>query len=556
MRRLFIFCALLAISYSFIAQNITNAEYFIDTDPGFGNATAIPLTPDTIIDLNFTANLSAVSNGVHALYVRSKDSGAAWGLTFVRTFIKNTGMVNPSIVSAEYFIDSLPALGSGTPIPISSSDTVNLNFVVDISNIDNGIHILYVACRDTTGARSLAFERTFIKSTGTGTKPAIVSAEYFIDSLPALGSGTPIPLSPSDTVNLNFVVDISNVDNGIHILYIACRDTAGARSLAFERTFIKSTSIHPEAITSIEFSVDSFNGYGNGQKITIISDTMVDFNGMADLYSVPKGVHTIYWRSIDAAGHVSQSFLDTFCLRPDALFSTDTACLGSASHFTDHSFNADNSTYYYWDFGDGTSDSTANPQHTYSSWGNYTACLYLNDICNDSICHNIKVDTIPLAAFSAIDSELTVHFYDQSIDAQSWNWDFGDGQSSDLKNPVHTYSTSDMYTVTLTIQNHCGIDSITHTYFFVHTGFDNPDQQNNFSLYPNPADSYLNLNWAGMTRETVIYLLNPLGIVIQQFKLSTKYGNLHLDINELPTGCYLIRIQNNLINRSLKWIKN
>ena len=56
---------------------------------------------------------------------------------------------------------------------------------------------------------------------------------------------------------------------------------------------------------------------------------------------------------------------------------------------------------------------------------------------------------------------LTVYFTDLSIGATSWSWDFGDGGTSTLKNPVHTYNTVGVYTVSLTVSNASGSDTCT-----------------------------------------------------------------------------------------------
>ena len=63
----------------------------------------------------------------------------------------------------------------------------------------------------------------------------------------------------------------------------------------------------------------------------------------------------------------------------------------------------------------------------------------------------------PQAAFTADPDEgcapLEVAFTNQSLNADSWLWDFGDGQTSTLENPVHAFSASGSYTVKLTATN-------------------------------------------------------------------------------------------------------
>ena len=69
---------------------IRRLEYFIDTDPGFGNATpvGIPASQTEIANLAFTVDLSAVPAGTHRFYIRTLDD--EWGLTNVVLFTTNT----------------------------------------------------------------------------------------------------------------------------------------------------------------------------------------------------------------------------------------------------------------------------------------------------------------------------------------------------------------------------------------------------------------------------------------------------------------------------------
>ena len=53
--------------------NIVQAEYYIDTDPGFSNGTSIALTAGQDMVINFTGNIGSLSQGLHRLFVRTKD---------------------------------------------------------------------------------------------------------------------------------------------------------------------------------------------------------------------------------------------------------------------------------------------------------------------------------------------------------------------------------------------------------------------------------------------------------------------------------------------------
>ena len=117
-----------------------------------------------------------------------------------------------------------------------------------------------------------------------------------------------------------------------------------------------------------------------------------------------------------------------------------------------------NPTSWTWDFGDGTSSNLQNPTHTYASVGNYTVVLNISSAtCNNSTSSVITVGTPPpgcqAAFYSTPDSSNAnlILFTDNSTGSPtSWSWNFGDGTTSNLQNPTHTY-TAGTYTVSLTI---------------------------------------------------------------------------------------------------------
>lgn len=123
---------------------------------------------------------------------------------------------------------------------------------------------------------------------------------------------------------------------------------------------------------------------------------------------------------------------------------------------------------YIWDFGDGTSSKLQNPVHTYIRQGVYTVTLIvMNNYGSDTETKTnfIAVGLAPRAAFSASptsgNAPLAVGFTDQSAgNPDTWSWNFGDGGSSTLQHPVHTYREGGYYTVILTVSNKYGSSSV------------------------------------------------------------------------------------------------
>ncbi|MES1220996.1 MAG: PKD domain-containing protein, partial [Bacteroidota bacterium] len=148
----------------------------------------------------------------------------------------------------------------------------------------------------------------------------------------------------------------------------------------------------------------------------------------------------------------------------------DTVCINSSAAFTNTSSPVP--TGVTWDFGDGTTSVDNNPTKVYSTAGVYSVKMVANyGSCIDSVSKNITVLAKPVVDFTApivngCQPPLTVNFQDQSTNAASWQWNFGDGATSNLQNPSHSYTSLGNYDVTLIVSNAFGcIDSITKPAF-------------------------------------------------------------------------------------------
>ena len=127
-------------------------------------------------------------------------------------------------------------------------------------------------------------------------------------------------------------------------------------------------------------------------------------------------------------------------------------------------------TSYSWTFGDGGSSSAMNASHTYATSGIYTATLTVTGPGgSDSASTTITVNAAaPVAGFGASptsgDVPLSVSFSDASTgEITSHAWAFGDGGTSNLQSPGHTYTTPGTYTATLTVSGPGGSDSASTT---------------------------------------------------------------------------------------------
>ncbi len=181
-----------------------------------------------------------------------------------------------------------------------------------------------------------------------------------------------------------------------------------------------------------------------------------DFDSGAGLVQADAAITALN----DAAGN----------LPPEAAFTFSSN--GLNVDFVNASTDGDGSIdVWQWDFGDGNTDSVANPSYAYAAAGTYRVMLTIADNAGaaDAIGQLVTVtagggggNAAPVAAFSYSCSARSCTF-DSSASSDdvgivNWTWDFGDGNGSSVANPSHTYASQGNYTVTLTVADVEGLN--------------------------------------------------------------------------------------------------
>ena len=150
-------------------------------------------------------------------------------------------------------------------------------------------------------------------------------------------------------------------------------------------------------------------------------------------------------------------------LDPEASFSVNntTPTVGEEVSFTDLSGN--NPTSWFWDFGDGTTSEFENPTHTFDAAGSKTITLTVRNAFGESTkTLNIEIGEAIPPVVSDFEAEVTaaavgdeIFFVDRSESELpvNWLWDFGDGATSTVRDPMHAYNATGTYTVKLTVSD-------------------------------------------------------------------------------------------------------
>ncbi len=148
------------------------------------------------------------------------------------------------------------------------------------------------------------------------------------------------------------------------------------------------------------------------------------------------------------------------------------ACAPFTVSFSDHSFGA---VSWLWDFGDGNTSTQQSPTHIYTTPGTYTVSLTTQTNGTGCAQHIPVYRIIHILGGNANFGFLTeqcppyvAYFHDSSLNAVSWLWNFGDGNTSTQQHPVHTYAHAGTYTVSLTIRTADGCTYTSVQNFAVH----------------------------------------------------------------------------------------
>jgi PKD repeat protein len=145
-----------------------------------------------------------------------------------------------------------------------------------------------------------------------------------------------------------------------------------------------------------------------------------------------------------------------------ANFSFDNVCQGNSISFSNSS-TPETNIAFEWTFGDGTTDTSRNPSHLYSTAGEYNVSLKVtSDSGVDSIMKKVVIFSLPIPEFTYIKGCTgdAIAFTDSSSVPSgnaTYSWNFGDGTASAQKNPSHVYRTASNFLATLkvTTDNGC-----------------------------------------------------------------------------------------------------
>jgi PKD repeat protein len=476
---IFLFCCLLGLN-SLSAQQISDGEYFIDTDPGCGNGTPIPMvaTADSV-DVNFTVPVTGLGVGFHKLYVRYRDDLGQWSLHEQKLFYiydttaPSTPAQAPQIVAMEYFFDNVDA-GPGTGAylnPFTPADSLALvDYVIAqdplfLTPLTPGSHILHIRAQDADGAWGMTRSFTFTVCD----QPASSFFTYSVSGTDATFSNTSSNdfgtkwifgdgnFSTDTSASVSHTYNNGGTINVCMISYSGCGNDTACNLVTLNCVSPTANFTSTVNSNSVSFTSTSTGGFtyswnfGDSKSSSLANPTHV--------YSA-AGTYTVCLTVSNSCGsNTICKTITTTCVAPVANYSVNIN--GYTATITNLSTNAAN---FLWNFGDATTNNVDyDAVHQYAAAGSYNLKLTVSNGCGA----NIKQGSItiacaaPVVSFDNITDGLDMEVSNNSSNGTSWLWDFGDGTTSPFKNPaIHTFPSTGTYTVCLKATNSCGVDSV------------------------------------------------------------------------------------------------
>ncbi len=215
--------------------------------------------------------------------------------------------------------------------------------------------------------------------------------------------------------------------------------------------------------------------------------------------------------------------------------------------------SSENATSFEWFFqgGNPASSTEENPVVVYEQPGIFDVVLIASNANGTDTFSQVafvEVIAAPTSSWTYEVNEGTVTFNNSSTNATSYEWNFGDGNTSTEENPVHTYQQNGEYEVTLTAFNDCGFASNTTTITVIVSAVEEIPGIQVFEVFPNPNSGRFTLLLEGSPLdELTLSLANAIGQQLLEERVDFRSGKLNRSFNlaEFPGGTYILQLRSN-----------
>lgn len=265
-------------------------EYFFDSDPGFGQGQWMTATTDADGNFSFTAPTTGLVPGSHLLGFRAYKPGSGdKPAHFAPTILQEVYVPQsetPTINYVEYFWDTDPGAGKGTKLSITPSSELSLNNIsIPTTGLSKGSHLLGIRAKGERGWSPLITQEVYVPASTAGATD-ITYVEYFWDTDPGFGKGTPLPFTKGQEVSIdNATISVEGLSAGDHQLFVRAYGNNGWTPTISQTVYVEPDASNFEVLQAEYFWNDD-PGYGKGTPIALTPGKEVSIND----FTVPTGL--------------------------------------------------------------------------------------------------------------------------------------------------------------------------------------------------------------------------------------------------------------------------
>lgn len=373
-----------------------------------------------------------------------------------------------SIEGYEYWFDT--DYENRVVTPVAPVDVLDLNLSLAADDLNVGVHTFNFRSWDSEMVFSSVLSQFFFKTPPSSgvTDPTILSYQYWLDNDFENAALVNTALQP--VVSVNELIDVDNLNVGVHTFTIRFRDNSGMWSSPLSQFFYKVPAQIANEPEILEYQYWIDNDYENAVLVSTPAQALVSIDELIGADDLNVGVHTFTIRFKDNSGLWSSPLSHFFYKVPET--ATDNQMVAYRYWFNE-AFEAAvevtlDEPVQQLDLIESI-DLTGLPQ------GDYTVHFQFKD--DSDLWSVVTTDSVTKLPFPQAFFEFnfndncdstTVTFTNNSVDANAYLWDFGDGDTSSLQSPQHVYYGPTQFTVTLTVTDTVsGIESTISQELFI-----------------------------------------------------------------------------------------
>jgi hypothetical protein len=304
-------------------------------------------------------------------------------------------------------------------------------------------------------------------------------------------------------------------------------------------------------IPEVSVTANGATSFCTGSEVVLSSshtagNTWSNGNQSASITVTESGTYYVNFVDENGCEAVSNSIEVSVSDAPSPTISTNgsnTFCQGESVVLS-----ASMSDSYQWYLNGNMINNGTTSTYTATQSGAYYVVVTNADQCdgvgNSSLIY-VTANTSPTSMFTAdyIFGGYTYDFNNGSLNATSYNWDFGDGGTSTEANPTHIFSASGPQTVTLTAINGDCEDIYTMSF---NVGVSENEYFTSLLLYPNPASSEAVLSLdVKNSSDLLVDIVDVTGKKVFSYQAKNVLGSYKtiLPVNILSSGFYFVKVQ-------------